>query len=336
MPTQVMNRNSERSRILARYPEAAVIGAGLIGLSWAALFLANGLRVRVYDPRPDLEEAVREALAKAAPALQQLGFETAGFETAGFQERLRIESDLESAARNAALVQESGPEQIEFKRQCFARLEQLVSPGALMLSSTSTLRATQIAREMKHPERMMVGHPFNPPHIMPLVEIVPGEKTAPEAVAEAAAFYRTLGKAPVVLHREINGFVGNRLQAAVLRESIYLVQQGVVSVEELDTVVTNSLGLRWSAVGPLQGIHLGGGPGGISHFLTHLGPVFQGLFDELGEARITAETAEQLTRQTEQAYGPMPNPRMAAERDRKQLGVLRSNAGVSRDLGEGK
>jgi ketoreductase RED1 len=187
---------------------------------------------------------------------------------------------------------------------------------------------------MKQPERMMVGHPFNPPHIMPLVEIVPGQKTAPEAVAEAAAFYRALGKAPVVLHREINGFVGNRLQAAVLRESIYLVQQGVVSVEELDRVVTNSLGLRWSAVGPFQGIHLGGGPGGIAHFLTHLGPVFQGLFNELGEAHITAETAAQLVRQTEQAYGPMPNPRMAGERDRKQLGVLRSKAEVMRGLEE--
>ncbi len=331
MPTQAMIHDSERSHVLARYPEVAVIGAGLIGLSWAALFLANGLRVRVYDPRPDLAEAVREALANAFPLLQQLGFETAGF-----QERLRIESGLEPAARNAALVQESGPEQIEFKRQCFAQLEQFVSPATLMLSSTSSLRATHIAREMKQPERMMVGHPFNPPHIMPLVEIVPGQKTAPEAVAEAAAFYRALGKAPVVLHREINGFVGNRLQAAVLRESIYLVQQGVVSVEELDRVVTNSLGLRWSAVGPFQGIHLGGGPGGIAHFLRHLGPVFQGLFNELGEAHITAETAEQLAHQTERAYGPMPNPRMAGERDRKQLGVLRSNAEVMRDLADEK
>ena len=328
MTAQAANEQAGRS---LRYPEVAVIGAGLIGLSWTALFLANGLRVRVYDPRPDLQQAVREALAGASPALRQLGYVTSGFE-----QRLRIESDLEAAAGDADLVQESGPEQIGFKRECFARMEQFVKAGALMFSSTSSLRATQIARDMKRPERMMVGHPFNPPHVMPLVEIVPGQRTAPEAVQEALSFYRALGKAPVLLHREINGFVGNRLQAAVLRESIYLVQQGVVSVEELDTLVANSLGLRWAAVGPFQGIHLGGGPGGITNFLTHLGPMFQGLFDELGEAHITPETIAQLARQAEEAYGPMPNPRMAGERDRKQLGILQSNAGVMKDLAADK
>ena len=325
MPEQASNPSSERSRVPARYPEVAVIGAGLIGLSWAALFLANGLRVRVYDPRPDLPEALREALAAAFPSLQQLGFETAGCE-----ERLRIESDLAAAARDADLVQESGPEQIDFKRQCFAQLERFAKPGALMLSSTSSLRATEIAREMKRPERMLVGHPFNPPHIMPLVEIVPGLQTSPTAVEDAVAFYRALGKAPVVLRREINGFVGNRLQAAVLRESIYLVQQGVVTVEELDRVMTNSLGLRWSAVGPFQGIHLGGGPGGITHFLTHLGPVFQGIFEQLGKADIDGETIAQLAHQAEEAYGPMPNPEMAAERDRKQLSALRQRGSDER------
>jgi ketoreductase RED1 len=301
------------------------MGAGLIGISWAALFLANGLRVRVYDPRPDLERAVREGLACASPALLQLGYSTTGFE-----QRLRIESDLEAATHDADLVQESGPEQIDLKRECFAQLEHFVKPAALLFSSTSSLRATHIARDMKHPERMMVGHPFNPPHVMPLVEIVPGEKTSSEAVQQALAFYRALGKVPVVLHREINGFVGNRLQAAMLRESIYLVQQGVVSVEELDTLVNNSLGLRWAAVGPFKGMHLGGGPGGITHFLTHLGPMFQGLFDELGEPRITPETVAQLAQQAEEAYGPMPNPQMASERDRKQLGVLQSNAAIAK------
>jgi ketoreductase RED1 len=306
---------------LARYSDVAVIGAGLIGLSWAALFLVNGLRVRVYDPRPDLEAAVRGALDAALPSLQQLGFTTAGVE-----ERLRIEPSVEAAARDACLVQESGPERIDFKRECFAQVEQVARPDALLLSSTSSLCATEIAKGMSKPARMMVGHPFNPPHIMPLVEVVPGEMSAPEAVEDAVAFYRALGKAPVVLHCEINGFVGNRLQAAVLRESIYLVQQGVVSVEELDRLVTNSLGLRWSVVGPFQGIHLGGGPGGIGHFLSHLGGVFEGLFQELGEAHIDPETIAELARQAEQAYGPMPNARMASERDRKQLDVLRSRA----------
>lgn len=319
------------AQVLARYQEVAVMGAGLIGISWAALFLANGLRVRVCDPRPELEKAVRDGVANALPALQQLGYSTEGFE-----QRLRIESDLETAARDADLVQESGPEDIHFKREFFAQLEQFVKPGALMLSSTSSLRATQIASDMKRPGRMMVGHPFNPPHVMPLVEIVPGEKTSPEAVQEALAFYRALGKAPVVLHREINGFVGNRLQAAMLRESIYLVREGVISMEDLDTLVTNSLGLRWATVGPFKGIHLGGGPGGITHFLTHLGAMFEGLFGELGEAHINPEVIAQLAAQADQAYGPMPNPRMAGERDRKQLGILQSHAGVIKKMAEEK
>ncbi len=322
MAIRSASEKSGASEVLARYPEVVVAGAGLIGISWAALFLANGLRVRVYDPRPDLERAVREGLANAAPALQQLGYSVEGFE-----QRLRLEADLEAATRDADLVQESGPEQIDFKREFFARMEQFVKPNALMLSSTSSLRATKIAREMKRPERMMVGHPFNPPHVMPAVEIVPGEKTAPEAVQEALDFYRALGKAPVVLHREINGFVGNRLQAAVLRESIYLVQKGVVSAEELDTLVTNSLGLRWAVVGPLKGFHLGGGPGGIAHFLTHLGPMFEGLFGELGEVHLNGETISEVARQAEEAYGPMPNPSMASERDQKLLGILQSNVG---------
>jgi ketoreductase RED1 len=321
--------SDDSSNILSGIREAAVTGAGLIGISWAALFLANGLCVRVYDPRPDLEKAVRDGLTAMAPALEQLGYSTQGFE-----QRLRIETTLAAAASGANVVQESGPEQIDFKRRFFVELEQYVKPETLLFSSTSSLRATKISAEMKHPERMMVGHPFNPPHVMPLVEVVPGERTSPEAAQRAMAFYRALGKAPVLLHREINGFVGNRLQAAVLRESIYLVQQGVVSVDELDTLMANSLGLRWATVGPFKGIHLGGGPGGIKHFLDHLGAMFEGLFNELGEAHITPETIAQLTAQAESAYGPMPNPRMAAERDRKQLGILQSHASVVRKMAE--
>lgn len=326
MATQVT-----RERVLAQFPEVLVAGAGLIGISWACLFLANGLRVRVTDPRPDLDKAVRDGVAGAKPALEQLGYSTSGMEG-----RLRVEPDVQAAATGADLVQESGPEKIQFKRDFFAALEQWVKPTALMFTSSSSLRATEISRQMKDPTRMMVGHPFNPPHVMPLVEIVPGEKTAEAHVRTAVAFYRALGKAPVVLHKEVNGFVGNRLQAAVMRESIHLVQEGVVSVEELDTLVMNSLGLRWATVGPFKGMHLGGGPGGIKHFLDHLGGMFEGLFGELGDAHITPQVIAQLDDQAQQAYGPMPNPRMASERDRKQLGILQSHAAVMKAISEGK
>ncbi len=284
----------------------AVIGAGTIGLSWARLFATHGHPVRIFDPRPDLSEVVGSFTAEHPDLAPRIS---------------RAESAAE-AVRGAAHVQESTPERIEVKRALLAELAEAVPDEALILSSSSTLPATRMAEGLPDSvaARLLIGHPFNPPHLMPLVEVVPGEWTAPASVEGAVEFYRSLGRAPVVLHREATGFVGNRLQNAVLREALHLVQTGVVSPEDLDTLVTNSLGLRWAAVGPFEGMHLGGGPEGFRGFMAHIGASFAAI--DLHEPDLTAEGLEPVFRQVEEAYGPHGSTESAQRRDRIQVDIL--------------
>jgi ketoreductase RED1 len=203
-----------QAAVLERYRNVAVIGAGVIGSSWTALFLAHGLQVVVNDPRADIEAVVKGDLVKIAPTLRALGLPSEGLE-----QQLRFEPDLARAVTGADLVQENGPEKPEWKQQLWASVEKSVPAHALLLSSSSARPATEQGREMKDPSRLLVGHPFNPPHLIPLVEVVPGERTDPTAIADAVAFYAALGKVPRVLKKEIQGFVANRLQRAIMREA---------------------------------------------------------------------------------------------------------------------
>ena len=313
-----MQTNQSPDKVLEQYRQVAVVGAGLIGISWAALFLARGLRVRVYDPRPDLETAIGKTLEQAAPTLNALGMPTTNL-----ARNLEIVPDLESAVEGADLVQESGPENLAMKQEVWARIGRKASPRALLLSSSSTFRATDLSRDMPHPRRMLIGHPFNPPYLIPLVEVVPGERTDPAAVAEALAFYKAIGKKPIALHKEIGGHVANRLQAVILGEAIYLVSQGVVTVDELDDVVTNSLGLRWAAAGPLQSFHCGGGAGGLKHFLEHIGPPFEYLWSESGTAHLDGATIALMSDQADRAFGSNVQE-LSRVRDQKQIAILRA------------
>ncbi|HEX7920053.1 MAG TPA: 3-hydroxyacyl-CoA dehydrogenase NAD-binding domain-containing protein, partial [Bradyrhizobium sp.] len=240
-----MSSSADRAAALNRYRNVCVIGAGVIGSSWAALFLAHGLNVVINDPQPGIEAVVKDALIKIAPTLLKLGLPHEGLER-----NLRFEPDLARAVAGADLVQENGPEKPEWKQQLWAQIEAAVPKHALLLSSSSARPATEQGREMKDASRLLVGHPFNPPHLIPLVEVVPGEQTDPQATADAVAFYEALGKVPRVLKKEIQGFVANRLQRAIMREACYLVQEGVVTVDELDDIVTSSIGLRWAVNGP--------------------------------------------------------------------------------------
>ena len=228
----------------------AVIGAGVIGLSWARLFAEHGMTVRVTDPRPDLADVVPDGVLVA--------------------------SSVAEAVRDADFVQENGPENLGFKKALFAELVREAPEHALLLSSSSAIPSTAFAEGIDG-SRVLIGHPFNPPHVIPLVEVVPGEQTSEESVLSAVEFYRSLGRTPVVERKEIPGFVGNRLQAALSREAAYLVEQGVVTPADLDAVVTNSLGLRWATVGPFLGAHLGGGPGGYRHLADAHRQVHAGL-----------------------------------------------------------
>ncbi|WP_086667583.1 3-hydroxyacyl-CoA dehydrogenase NAD-binding domain-containing protein [Lentzea kentuckyensis] len=268
----------------------AVIGAGVIGLSWARLFSEHGMTVRVTDPRPDLAEVVPDGVQVAASVAE--------------------------AVRDADFVQENGPENLEFKKALFAELVKEAPAHALLLSSSSAIPSTAFAEGIDG-SRILIGHPFNPPHVIPLVEVVPGEQTSEESVQRAVEFYRSVGRTPVVERKEIPGFVGNRLQAALSREAAYLVEQGVVTPADLDAVVTNSLGLRWATVGPFLGAHLGGGPGGYRHLAEHIGKSMQGL--ELGTP---SQDPERLIEAVEDAYGSSTYSELSEARDRKQLAVL--------------
>jgi ketoreductase RED1 len=300
-----------------KFDDVAVVGAGTIGVSWTALFLAHGARVRLFDVRPDIREYAMSNLEQIAPTLSALGLPTQAL-----TQRLEISGSLESAVTGAQVVQENGPEILELKHKLLADIERATAATTLLLSSTSALPATQLAANLAHPERLLVGHPFNPPHLVPLVEVVPGERTDPGAVASAVEFYAAMGKHPIVVRKEIPGFVANRLQAALFRECVYLVSQGVVEVDGLDEIVTSSIGLRWAAEGPFLSFHLGGGPGGLAQFLQHLGPGLEGLWKVLGTAQLDDQTVNLLSSQAARAFGARPMDEWETERDRRTLGIL--------------
>jgi ketoreductase RED1 len=294
---------------------AAVIGAGTIGLSWTALFAGHGLTVRVSDPRPDLAEAVDNALAQFTPHLAALGLDVEGL-----ADRVHVAADVTEAVHDADVVQENGPENVGFKKQLFAQLVREAPRHALLLSSSSAIPATAFTGELQDASRILVGHPFNPPHVIPLVEVVPGERTGEEAVRTAVDFYTLVGRTPVVERKEVPGFVGNRLQHALSREAAYLVQQGVITPDGLDTVLTHSLGIRWATVGLFLGQHLGGGPGGYRHLVEHIGASMGELTP--GQPSRSPEDQLRVIEAVEKAYGSRTYGDLAEERDRRQLAVL--------------
>ena len=305
--------------ILNRYGKTAIIGAGVIGASWTALFLAHGLDVVVNDPRADVEGFVRDYIRNNLATLEALGLATANLEA-----KLRFEADLESAVAGADLVQENGPERIEFKQDLWVRISKVVGDKALLLSSSSAKTATEQALKCSRPDRLLVGHPFNPPHLIPLVEVVPGQKTSEDAVADAVAFYTALGKVPRVVRKEMPGFVANRLQRAIFRECCYLVIQGVVTVDELDDIVTSSIGLRWAADGPFRSFHLGGGAGGFTSFFKQFGPGLNEAWKNMAPVDLNEAAQDRIIAQAEASFAARPAEQLESERDAKQLAIIRA------------
>ncbi|MFD3745161.1 3-hydroxyacyl-CoA dehydrogenase NAD-binding domain-containing protein [Nocardia sp. NPDC058633] len=228
----------------------AIVGAGVIGVGWAKLFARGGWAVALADPRPDLEQIVHDDLS---------GLSVTAYAQAG------------AAAEGADYVQEAGPERLEFKHRLFAELAAATGDDVVLASSSSSLLPSAIAHGSPAADRILIGHPFNPADLMPLVEVVPGEQTCDAAMDRAMEVYRDLGKTPIRLKREIPGFVGNRLQKVFNDQAIYLVQQGIIAAEDLDDLVKASLGLRWATVGPFEGMNLGGGPAGIRHLMENVG-----------------------------------------------------------------
>lgn len=244
-----------------------IIGAGTIGASWATLFLAKGFAVAVYDPVPDAADKVVAYAREAWPALRDLGVATGPLP----EDRLSFAASAGEAATGADFVQESGPENATLKAPLLAEIDAALAPDRVIASSTSGLTIDTLREGLAHPERIVIGHPFNPPHLIPLVEVVADDKTPADILTWTMDFYRNAGKAPIHLTRSVPGHVANRLQAAIWREAIALIDEGVASVEDIDTAIATGPGVRWAILGPTATFHLGGGPGGIEDFVDKLG-----------------------------------------------------------------
>jgi 3-hydroxyacyl-CoA dehydrogenase len=297
----------------------AVVGTGVIGVSWAAHFLAHGLDVTATDPSPGAEERLRSDVAAIWPTLTP----AAG----GSPERLAFTSDPAEAVADADFVQENGPEREDVKHQLFAELDAAARPDVVLASSSSGLLPSVIARGCpQHPERVLIGHPFNPPHLIPLVEVVPGEKTSEQAVEAALAFYTAVGKKPIRLRHELPGHVANRLQAALWQEAYSLVERGVATVADIDTAIAHGPGLRWAVLGPFANQHLSGGPGGIAHVLEHLGPPTEAWWRDLGQVTLTPELIAKLVAGVDEELAGVDPAELVARRDAVLTALLAAKA----------
>ncbi|ABB11509.1 3-hydroxyacyl-CoA dehydrogenase NAD-binding domain-containing protein [Burkholderia lata] len=297
----------------------AVIGTGVIGASWAALFLAKGLDVAATDVAPDAEARLRQYLDAAWPALEELGLAPAASRA-----RLTFTHDLAEAVAGAGLVQENGPERIDFKRTLYGQLDALLPPDVPIASSSSGLTMSEIQTGCPaHPERCVIGHPFNPPHLIPLVEIVSGAQTSEQTVEKVTAFYTSLGKRTIRLHKEVPGHVANRLQAALWREVVHLVSTGVVSVADADAAVCWGPGLRWGLMGPTLLFHLGGGQGGIEHFFEQFTGPMTAWWAVLGTPQLSPDVQRTLIDGALQEADGRSIGALADLRDRQLLGLLK-------------
>ena len=268
----------------------AVLGAGLIGRSWTALFLAAGHDVAVFDPADNVEEIVREGIDSAWPMLQRLGLTAQERPTA----TLTFFTDPAQAIEGATFIQESVPERIDIKRALYALIEPELARDAIVASSASGLTLSELQSGWQDASRLVLGHPFNPPHLIPLVEVMGNERTAPGVVDAARAFYESVGKVTIEVKREMPGHVANRLQAALWREAIHLVNEGVASVADVDTAIASGPGLRWAVMGPTTLFHLGGDDEGLQTFCDRYTDSFNRWWDDLGDPRLDAETTERL------------------------------------------
>lgn len=302
----------------------AIVSTGAIGASWTAYCLAIGWRVRAYDPAPGSEERLHQQLESFWPALHELGAPQAGS-----IDELTWCPSIADVVAGADLVQENGPERLDLKQQLFAEIGAAASPEAVLASSSSGIPASQFQDAAgDRADRVLIGHPFNPPHLIPLVEVVGGERTSASAVDAAMALYTEAGKTPVRLNRELPGHVVNRLQSALWREAYALVDSGAISVADLDAAIASGPGLRWALEGPFLTQHLSGGPGGIAHILEHLGPPTAAWWRDLSSiGELTDRMVGTIVAGVDDEVGDREVADIAADRDRRLVELLKINGG---------
>jgi 3-hydroxyacyl-CoA dehydrogenase len=299
----------------------AIVGTGVIGASWAAQYLARGFDVVANDPAPNAEANLHTYVDEAWEQLKVIGLSPGAA-----RDRLSFTSNMQEALSKADFVQENGPERPDFKIKLFADMDDITPPDSIIASSSSGITMSVIQSGCKRPERCLIGHTSNPPHIIPLVEVVGGTKTSPAAIEQGMAFYASIGKKPILLRKELPGHVANRLQVALYREVMYLIEQGVLSVKDADDAVSWGPGLRWGVMGPSLQWHIGGGAGGIQHFMEHLMDPMAGMFKSLGNPEITPDLKRTITEGVLQEAGNRSVEQLAKEENELLLGLLRLRA----------
>ncbi|MFI9256296.1 3-hydroxyacyl-CoA dehydrogenase NAD-binding domain-containing protein [Streptomyces sioyaensis] len=297
----------------------ACIGAGVIGGGWAAHFLARGYDVTAWDPAPDAEEKLRRLVAAAWPALEQIGLAEGAAPA-----RLTVAGTLAEAVADADFVQESAPEKLELKRSLLAELTAATRPGVVIASSTSGYPMTDMQTTAGDAGRLVVGHPFNPPYLIPLVEVVGGERTDRAAVTWASRFYEVAGKSVLTMDRELPGFIANRLQEALWREALHMVANGEASVADIDASITEGPGLRWAFMGPCLTFALAGGEGGMAHMLDHFGPSLKSPWTRLEAPELDRPLRDAMVDGCAEAAGDRSYADLVAARDQGVIDVLRA------------
>src|SRR5271170_4551152 len=299
----------------------AIVGTGVIGASWAAQYLAKGLDVVATDPGPNAEVNLRKYVDEAWSDLTDIGLSQGAS-----RDRLSFTADMKNALSQADLVQENAPERPDFKMKLYADMDDVTPVDSLLASSSSGITPSVIQSKCKHPERVVIGHPFNPPHVIPLVEVVGGSKTSPDAIQQAMAFYASIGKKAIHLKKELPGHVANRFQAALYREMLYLIEKGVLSVEDTDAAVCYGPGLRWGVMGQSLQWHLGGGAGGINHFMEHLMDPLAGMMKSLGTPQITPQLKQTVIDGVAREAANRSVDELAQEENRVMIGLLKLRA----------
>jgi len=295
---------------MTEFKQTAILGAGVIGASWAALFLASGRQVALYDIAPDAEKTVRHYIEKVWPSLQALGAIKEGN-----PDNIIFCNSAIAAVEGADFVQENVPERLHLKHALYAEIEPALNAQTVVATSASGLTLSEMQRGWTKPNRFVLGHPFNPPHLIPLVEVMGNEYTDTDAVEAAEMFYQSIGKVTIRVNKEVPGHVANRLQAAVWREAIYLVKSGVASVEDVDKAMWAGPGLRWAVMGPTLLFHLGAGKGGLAEFCERYSDSFNRWWDDLGSLHLDTELAGQLVSGIDQALDGRSTDELSAQRD---------------------
>jgi 3-hydroxybutyryl-CoA dehydrogenase len=310
---------------MSEFRNTAVLGAGVIGASWTALFLASGRNVAVFDTLPSAEKATRDYIEMAWPALRDIGLIKTGAPG-----KLSFHKSAAEAVRHADFIQENVPERIEIKKALFAEIEPALKPSAIVASSASGLTLTEMQTGWKNPARFVLGHPFNPPHLIPLVEVMANVRTEAGVIDGAEKFYKDVGKITIRVSKEVPGHVANRLQAALWREALHLVKSGVATVKDVDTAVWAGPGLRWAAMGPTTLFHLAAGPGGIAEFCERYTPSFNRWWDDLGTLHLDKGLAKQLSDGLANEFGSETTAELSTRRDALIIAMQKAIAHLQR------